>query len=140
MSRSGYSEDYDDDIALYRGTVASATRGRRGQRLFRDLVKALDEMPVKRLITNALEYNGEVCALGAVGRARGVSMAGLDPENSEAVAGTFDIADCLAREVVYMNDEAYYGSRGPDGKWQPETPEQRWERMRKWAASQIRPT
>jgi hypothetical protein len=130
MSRSGYSFDYDgDDLVMYRGQVASAIRGRRGQRLLVDLVKALDALPAKRLITEELESEGEVCALGAVGRLRGVDMSRLDPEDPDAVAGAFDIATQLAREVTYINDEE--GFRG-------ETPEERFKRVRAWAEAQIR--
>lgn len=131
MSRSGYVEDMEDNWAMicYRGAVQSAVRGQRGQRLLRDLVAALDAMPEKKLITDELVESGQVCALGAVGVRRGVDMEGLDPEDSETVAACFDVAPALAREVVYMNDE--WSSR--------ETPEQRFSRMRAWAAAQIIP-
>ncbi len=72
---------------------------------------------------------GDVCALGALGRVRGLDMTGLDPEQPEGVAAAFDIAEPLAREIVYMNDE---------GTYPIETPEERWTRMRAWVASQIR--
>lgn len=49
MSRSGYSDDCEN-IAMWRGVIASATRGKRGQRFFRDLVTALDAMPEKALV------------------------------------------------------------------------------------------
>ena len=134
MSRSGYSEDYDDNdnaACLYRQAVASATYGRRGQALIRDLVAALDAMPEKRLVAGDLEQeDGSVCALGAVGRLRGVvDQRKIDPEDAVTVAAAFDVAESLAREVVFMNDEAHYGA---------ETPAQRWTRMRAWAASQIK--
>lgn len=132
MGRSGYSDELDDDLALgrYRGRVMSAIRGRRGQRCLREMLAALDAMPVKRLIAGELEKAGEVCALGALGRARGIDMTGLDPEDAETVAPAFDIAEPLAREIVFENDEvgSFYGT---------ETPEQRFQRMREWAASQI---
>jgi hypothetical protein len=132
MSRSGYIEDMDDmwQLIRWRGAVASAMRGRRGQTFFRDLLAALDALPEKRLIDNSLATaDGNVCALGALGKARNIDMADLDPENSERVASVFGIADPLAREVVYMNDEA--------GSWK-ETPEQRFTRVRAWVVQQIR--
>jgi hypothetical protein len=131
MSRSGYTEDYDDhrDYAMWRGRIASATRGGRGQAFFRDLLDALDAMPDKKLIAEELESEGNVCAIGSLGKARGLDMTDLDPEDVERVAGVFNIADCLAREVVYMNDE---------GSHQHETPEARWLRMRAWVVSNIR--
>ena len=130
MSRSGYTEyDGEDNwrLIMWRGAVASATRGKRGQRMFRDLKAALEAMPRKRLITDALENEGEVCALGALGQARGVDMSRLDPEEPDDVAQAFDIATCLAQEVAYENDEMLEGA----------SPEQRWERMHRWVCAQI---
>lgn len=130
MSRSGYSEDLDTlDLGRWRGQVASATRGKRGQQFFRDLLAALDAMPEKRLIAHELEKDGQVCAIGSLGVKRGINMAEMDPEEPDEVAAAFNIASCLAQETVYMNDEAHYS---------PETPEQRWVRMRAWVAEQIR--
>jgi hypothetical protein len=127
MSRSGYSEDLDQwDLIRWRGQVASAIKGKRGQKLLTDLLVALDAMPDKSLIVGELEQDGEVCALGALGKARGIDMNTLDPEEPEAVAAVFDIAPQLAQEIAYMNDE-----------WGDHTPEARWERMRKWVASLI---
>ena len=137
MSRSGYNDDCDDQWATirWRGAVQSAIRGKRGQTFFRELLDALDAMPAKRLIANDLVREDStgfenVCALGALGKARGVNMERLDPDDPETVAGTFNIADALAREVVFENDEGVY--------WKRETPEQRWMRVRSWVASQIK--
>lgn len=132
MSRSGYNEDWDDDqwqMIMYRGRVASAARGKRGQSLFRDVLTAMNGMPCKRLIAHELEQNGAVCAIGAAGRLRGVDMSKLDPDDPETVAGTFNVADCLVREIVWENDEC--GRR-------KETPEERFARMRRWVRSQIK--
>lgn len=131
MSRSGYSEDLDDNWQLirWRGMVASAIRGKRGQKFLTDLLGALDAMPEKRLISDDLEAHGEVCAIGALGRARGINMQHIDPECPDQVASVFDIAECLAQEVVYENDE---------GSWYDETPEKRWIRMRAWVQSKVR--
>lgn len=170
MGRAGYTDDFDGDpleLGRWRAQVASATRGKRGQKLLRDLLAALDAMPERRLVTEELEISavadeehaqawvkmfndpsaadryrkhhvdtrpveyreGDVCALGALGRVRGLDMSGLDPDDPDGVAAAFDIAAPLAREIVYMNDEGHYG----------ETPEQRWTRMRAWIASQINP-
>lgn len=129
MSRSQYCDDSDNwQLIKWRGMVCSATRGRRGQQFLKDLLAALDAMPDKSLIANELEEDGGVCAIGSLGKARGVDMSKLDPEEPEAVAAAFDIATCLAQEVVYMNDEV---------NWH-ETPGQRWERMRAWVVKQIK--
>lgn len=138
MSRSGYSND-NENVAMWRGMVASATRGKRGQRFFRDLVTALDAMPEKRLIRDALEAAGEVCAIGALGRAKGIDMSQMDPECPEDVAPAFNIAECLAQEVVYMNDE-YFDYHYVQNTRTEYTPEERWQKMREWAAQQIRVT
>lgn len=132
MSRSGYDEDADWDdtsIWLYRGAVASALKGKRGQAFLKEMIAALDAMPVKELVAWELEQNGAVCAIGSVGRARGIDMTKLNPEDPDGVAETFGIATAMAREIVYMNDEAV---------WEQETPEQRFGRMRRWIDSQIR--
>ena len=135
MSRSGYTDDMDDDLAMgrWRAQVASATRGKRGQRLLTDLLAALDAMPEKALVVGELENkDGDVCALGALGKVRGIDMAKIDPQDPDQVANAFDIAPQLAREIVYINDE-YFDS------YTAKTPEQRWRGMRAWVAKQIKP-
>ena len=125
MGRSGYSDDCDN-LQLWRAAVDRATFGSRGQRFLRKLRDALDAMPTKRLITNALaDERGEVCALGAVDPA-----AKVDPYDRDAVAAHFNIAPALAAEIAYVNDEA---------AWHVETPEARWIRMRSWVDKQIGP-
>lgn len=131
MSRSGYSDGCDDQWQLirWRGQVASAIRGKRGQKLLRDLVEALDAMPEKRLITNELTCENGVCALGAVAVKRGIDVSKVDPEDAQTVAAKFDIAYALACEIVFENDEGF---------WKTETAEQRWQRMRDWAVNRLR--
>lgn len=132
MSRSGYNDDIDDQWAFirWRGTVASAARGKRGQAMLKDMLAALDAMPEKRLIAHHLECDGEVGAIGSLARARGIDMSALNPEDYDSVAGTFDIASPLAQEIVFQNDEAWPSWR--------ETPEERFVRMRAWIAGLIK--
>lgn len=141
MSRSGYIDDYDWDnrIHLYRGRVASAVRGKRGQAFLKDLLAQLDAMPVKRLATSQLEKDGEVCTLGVMTRSRGIDTSKLqfddeDYDENEWVidnlASELDIAEPMVREIMFENDEGTYHS---------ETPEQRYERMRKWVERHIKP-
>lgn len=129
MSRSGYSDDLDPlDLGRWRGQVTSATRGKRGQAFFKDLLAALEAMPNKRLVQHELQTGtGEVCALGALGRARDLDMSKIDPSEPEEVSLHFGIAKPLACEVVYMNDEHY--STKDD--------EVRWVHMRNWVKNQI---
>lgn len=128
MSRSGYTDDADNwDLIRWRGQVASSIRGRRGQKLLRELAEAMDVMPEKRLIANDLKRDGEFCALGVVGAARGIDLDALDPEEPEDVAAALDIACPLAKEIAFMNDD-----------WgELDTPEQRWERMRRWVDNNL---
>lgn len=131
MSRSGYVDDDCDNWShiKWRGQVASAIRGKRGQSFLRDLRDALDAMPNKRLIANDLIRQGDVCAIGALGVARGTQMDDLDPDEYYDVAKRFGIAHQLAQEIVWMNDEC--------ACWK-ESPESRWCRMRAWISSLIK--
>lgn len=129
MSRSGYSDDLDHlQLGRWRGVIKSASEGKRGQAFFRSLVEALDAMPVKQLIADEMEDDsGCVCTLGALDRHRGGSPGNLDPYDYDSLGSEFNIAHQLAQEVMWEND------------CRPrETPEQRWFRMRNWAASQAR--
>lgn len=142
MSRSGYIEGFGNEWQqiCWRGAVASAIRGRRGQAFLREMLAALDAMPEKRLTVHELEEDligddgtvviSQVCAIGAVGVARGMDMSQMDPEDPETVAGKFGIATALVREIVYVNDE--------DGSWfKTETPEERFVRVRAWVMGSI---
>lgn len=139
MSRSGYSDDCDGrDLIMWRGAVDQATYGKRGQRLLRDLAEAMDAMPTKELIAGSLERDGEVCALGAVGRARGVDLDALqldeeaDGSNNNQIAKAFNIARALAQEIQYVNDECALPS------YDDETPTERWTRVRKWVTENLK--
>lgn len=134
MSRSGYSDGCDGwDLIRWRGAVNAAIRGKRGQAFLRELLAALDAMPEKRLIADELrDADGEVCAIGSVGAARGVDMSTLDVEDPDSIAKAFGIASALVQEIEFMNDDDFsYCNRSA-------TPEQRWTRMRAWIAEQIR--
>lgn len=148
MSRAGYCDDGWDfeqwNYIMHRGAVTSAFRGKRGQLFLLELLAALDRMPVKRLIAHelvetdyvtcshwGLHETESVCAIGAVGKRRGVDMSRLDPEDYHTVAGTFGVAEAMAREIVYINDEG-------GNCYHTETPEQRYERIHAWVRSQIR--
>lgn len=128
MSRSGYSEDLDPlALGRWRGIIASATRGKRGQQFFRDVIAALDALPEKKLTRNALEKDGAVCTLGALGRFRALELSNLDTYDHEQLGEVFGVAHQLAQEVMYVNDE-----------WRYDSEEQRWVRVRAWAVEQLR--
>lgn len=137
MGRSGYSDDCDDTWALirWRGAVKSAIRGRPGQAFLRELKAALEAMPDKRLIANSFTEAGSYCTLGVIGAARGVQMPTIDPEDIDAddeirheAANALNIADALAAEIMFENDECGWN----------ETEEQRWNRMHKWVSGLIK--
>lgn len=130
MSRANYHEDIDSqELAMWRGQVASAIRGKRGQKLLRDMRDALDAMTDKRLIAGDLvTSDGECCAIGSVAIARNLDVKNIDPEAPEEVAEAFDVAEQLVREIAYENDECA-----------PSDPAKRWEWMRKWVERQIKP-
>lgn len=167
MSRSGYTDDFDDNLALgrWRAIVASTIRGKRGQAFLKEMLAALDALSEKRLIRNALVIDGfgdpytddiivgadelvardgtvcamgDVCAMGAVGKARGLNLGEIDPEDPPSVAAAFGISEPLAQEIAYENDEGGVG-KIENGKWVPETPEERFVRVREWVASKINP-
>lgn len=148
MSRSGYSEDGWDcesnwPMICWRGAVTAATNGKRGQELLKELLAALDAMPLKRLASGSFAtHKGEFCTLGVLGAKRGMNMSNLNKVVEECdgsygdgvareAAKEFGIARALAGEIMYYNDEgcAFSGD---------ETPENRWRRMRAWIAKQIK--
>ena len=133
MSRSNYSDDCNGWSAIrWRGAVNAAIKGARGQKLLRELATAMDAMPEKRLIADQLaNADGEFCALGVVGNARGIPreiLLDVDPEDAGAIASLFDIAPALVKEIVYMND---------DDDCRLRKPQTRWSCMREWVRDQI---
>lgn len=135
MSRSGYSDDCEN-LVLWRNAVDRAIGGRRGQAFLREMLATLDALPDRRLVANSFAEpdSGHVCALGAVGKARGMNLADFeyDPDDDDLdrrrVADSFGIAFSLACEVMYENDE---------GNFHDETPEHRFARMRRWIERQL---
>ena len=133
MSRSGYTDDTDDidnwALIKWRGAVASAMRGKRGQAFLREMLAALDALPNKLLIADDLfsPMDGEVCALGSVGKARGIDMSALDPHDHMLVAEAFGIPHALACEIMEANDDHYIA----------ETCEARFTRMRRWIETKL---
>jgi len=136
MSRSGYS-DYCDgwDLIRWRGAVAQAIRGKRGQAFLREMIAALDAMPEKRLIAHELQTaSGEVCAMGAVGRLRGMDMSAIDPDEPEDVSKAFGVAGAMVQEIAFLNDDfpEWMVNKGPD------TDALRWKHMRDWCMKNLK--
>lgn len=140
MSRSGYDDCDCGDYRLanlYRANVDRAFAGKRGQAFLKEMLAAMDALPDKKLIFGVMqEDSGEVCAIGSVGKARGIDMERLnrlaeedDPQLAFAISRKFGITRHMAAEIMFMND-------GYRHAWE-ETPEARFTRMRKWIESQI---
>lgn len=162
MSRHGYVEfDGDDPLneGRWRGALRSAMRGKRGQAFLRELIEALDAMPEKALATNSFARDGEICALGAVAVKRGIDVSEFEPDKDwddsevdhEKVAATFGIAESMAREIMYENDECDRWHWADDGSLcegfrhgenrevrRHDMPQERWQRMREWAVKRLR--
>lgn len=142
MSRSGYCDDFEEPgLTLYRRAVENAIKGKRGQALLKELEAALIALPDKALTTNEMANPADdsVCALGAVALKRGLGkgkdrltvlkeIAEKFPEGSEAseLCDEFNIAEALAKEITYVNDEMASGG-----------PEKRYEYVLKWVRDQI---
>ena len=158
MSRSGYSDDCDGwALIRWRGAVTSAIRGKRGQAVLREIVEALDALPEKTLAANSLvSADVEFCTLGALGRARGMDMTRIDPDDRDSVASAFEVAEALAAEIMYLNDEIVADEwvyvnveicgpmRGYERHMQLRSKpneragQQRFEQMRKWVTAHIK--
>lgn len=139
MSRSGYVDDYDgcDNNAylLWPSIVKRAIQGKRGQAFLQEMATAMDAMPEKRLIADALrDEDGEVCAIGTVGACRGLDMSKLDPEDADGIAKAFKISATLVREIEFANDDDFCQHGNIGGM---ESEEDRWKRVRKWVAQQL---
>ena len=147
MSRSGYVEGCEMDqwdFIRWRGAVASAIRGKRGQTLLKELEAALVAMPTKELCKNdfANPETGQVCALGSVAVKRKLDQGktveaamkevGSEfPEGTEAeeVSDEFDISDALAKEITWVNDDEA-----------PTDPKGRYEYVLGWVREKLKKT
>ena len=141
MSRSGYSDDFGCgdvlELGRYRGQVLSAIRGKRGQRFIKELAKSLDEMPIKELHAELFQEQDKFCAIGVLGNSKGIDLSTLDPEDDVTpyiISDYFDIAEQLAREVMFENDNCvqFFHCDNNYAPHQESTPEFRWKYMRKW--------
>jgi hypothetical protein len=139
VSRSGYSDDCEN-YACWRGAVESALHGKRGQAFLLELVHALDALPEKRLTLDSLQRHGglTVCALGAVGRARGMNLESLENKETDDVAEAFGIAPAMAKEITYVNDEVPLFQR-TTSTWKEPNDEERFTLVRKWALEHLLP-
>lgn len=141
MSRHNMVEDWEPDSDYdqrvqncFRGSITKAINGKRGQAFLRELIASLDAMPVKKLISEELEYKGEYCAMGCVGAARGINMSQLDPYDVGGLSKIFGIAPNMIREIEFINDNTVYGCKTDE-----ERDAKRWQVVRDWAESHLIP-
>lgn len=139
MSRSGYIDDCEDNLAIgrWRGAVLKSIEGKRGQSMLKELLVALDEMQDKKLYPNSFQtQDGEFCALGVLGYKRGTKMDDLVEEYFEddpycdigLVAERFGVSKALVSEIMDLNDESLVDDYkyvdveicGPVRPWYPE--------------------
>jgi hypothetical protein len=143
MTRLYYDDDDSDPSqeGLAAGALCSAIRGKRGQRFIRDLVQALDALPLPELAAGALEdeETGCCCAFGAVRRFRGADAVPLwfhpmeEDMTPDNLAEPFNVSETLAWAVVQANED---GMTGNDES----TRRRRWKQVRYWAVRQLIPT
>jgi hypothetical protein len=130
--RISYSdeEDYPGQFGLWQGNCTRSIKSKAGQAALRELEQALLAMPEKRLIANELEdADGEVCAIGALAKYRGVTPK-TDPEEMELVGVELGMPKLVAWKVVCLNDveiDFYYDRK--EERCVSYTPEERYERV-----------
>ena len=125
MNRSGYGACDEDEADAWWRDVANAIASPKGQAFLRELAAALDALPDKALIAKELiDEEGNCCAVGAVCKARGIDATHMD---SAAVAEWLGAPLLLVAEIIDRND-CYHN----------DTPETRWQRVRRWVDKRIR--
>lgn len=138
MDRSNYSEDcYGWDLIRWRGAVAQSIRSKRGQAFLKELLTALDAMPVKELVRGELVTpQGEVCAMGSVLVRRGVDAKDLDEYDYDQIASIAGVAPALVREIEFINDDCYTGRLASEHGITEGA--RRYSIVRQWVKSNIR--
>jgi hypothetical protein len=134
MSRIGISDDeeFPGQFGLWQGNCQRSIKGRVGQAALRELEAALLALPQKRLIAGELEDSeGEVCALGALKRYKGVAEVKAEPEwEMEEVGVELGMPRLVAWKVVALNDDEF--------DWRaPISPEERYEKVLTWVRKQL---
>lgn len=143
MSRSNYCEiEHEGTVNLYRASVERAIKGKRGQKFLRNLLAAMDALPVKELYQGDLvsidydektgqNYTLGYCALGTVCKDKMSidDLLKIDSFDHQELSRLFNISPRMAAEIMFENDEGE--------SWLAETPVQRFDRMRLWVAGNI---
>lgn len=132
MSRISYcdEEDHPGQFDLWQANCRRSLQGKRGKAELIQLRDALLALPDKRLIHGSLiDEDGELCAIGAYAKHKGLDLQKYDPEDATDEVGIeAGMPDLVAWKVVEMNDEQYHSGF---------TPEQRYEAMLGWVERQL---
>jgi hypothetical protein len=122
-------EDYPGQFDLWQANCRRSLSGKCGQKELRVLRDALVALPDKRLIHGSLvNEDGEVCAIGAYARHKGLDLQKFDPEDkTDAVGIEAGMPSLVAWKVVEMNDI----------EWAHLSPEYRYAKMLKWVNAQL---
>jgi len=150
MSRLRECEGGDDGPCLYWANLVRQTKSQRGQAFLRELLVALEALPDKKLIENAIVQDGCSCSLGALAVHRRVAAGeNRDAVLAELAAINVDIDDSawdgeeilpwathalaapfyLADQIASINDD--------EGGNDETRSTARYDRMVKWLQSQI---
>lgn len=136
MSRVLYNEDNIWAGIRWAGAAKKAIYGKKGQALLRELEAALLALPEPKLIDDEFATSeGDVCALGALAKARGFDANDMvywevEPETAQAKLGmTFT----LAWEIISQNDDGPFPGYGAY-RW---TPEQRYQHVLRWVRQHL---
>jgi hypothetical protein len=140
MSRfDAYDSDYGYDeydalrSAGWKHAEAMALRGKRGLRVLKEMEHALLSLEQPRLISNYVALNGEVCAVGAYLKFKGVDISQYDGygcisgEEAAALGASAGMQRTVAWTIANLNDEHCEQS----------TPEERYEYILNWVRKKI---
>lgn len=98
---------------MWEANVQRVINGKRGQKLLREFIDALMEIPNRRLIANAICRNGEVCAVGAMAKKRGVLDTSRDWEGDQhetvELGQSMGLGFMLSWEIGSKNDIEFGG-------------------------------
>ena len=133
MNRVNYQEDATPwEFLRYRGAVLSAIKGKRGQKLLKDLLEAFDSMQIKELVANELQGESGVCTLGCIAKAKGMDWSNWNDFKSDIISKELNIAKSLVNEIAFENDEICYFDKDSE-----KTRKKRWQKMRTWVERKI---
>lgn len=155
-------EDFPGQFGLWQGNCSRSIRSKAGQAALKRLEAALLAMPDKRLIREKLQdYDGNVCALGALARQEGVlpevHSDHNDSDPDEFGRTVLKFPRLVAWKVVEQNDiqneEEHGWAEGPNpppdrgwpyraGIWTRReiTPEERYRNVLSWVQACLDPS